>query len=60
MIRKRIRKRLKRVVMILNDRITIRTPHGDIKLVVREGSVDSYAPENMNFHNFIDRGKVWQ
>jgi hypothetical protein len=55
-----IRKRLKRVVMIVHDRITIRTPHGDIKLVVTEGSVDSYAPENMNFLNFVDRGKVWQ
>jgi hypothetical protein len=46
--------------MIVGDRITIRTPHGDIKIVIREGSVDSYKPENMNFFKFIDRGKVWQ
>lgn len=45
--------------MIMGDRITIRTPHGDIKLVVTEGSVDSYRPENMSLYNFIDKGKVY-
>jgi len=36
----------------LYDRITIRTPYGDIKLAITEGFVEAYLPQEMNFLHF--------
>lgn len=43
------RKRLKRIVMMEGDRITIRTQHGDIRLSVDDCYVEAHIPEDMNF-----------
>lgn len=46
--------------MAMGDRITIRTPHGDLKIVITEGSVDTYRPESMSLYKFFDKGKVYE
>lgn len=43
--------------MVLDDRISIKTPYGIVKLIITEGHVQAYLPYNMNFLGFRDKNR---